>query len=311
MINEIDPDQTGTDAAEFVELYDGGRGNVPLDGFIIVLFNGSSGTSYTAVDLAGQMTNANGYFVLGSADLPQSNLAFAAATNAIQNAGDAVDAVAVYRDSIDNFPAGTSATETNLVDALVYGNAEAADDNELLVTLTPLGTRIDEDPDRIANAISRVPDGGAPFDTSVYRRQSPTPGAGNGEGEGEGEGGEPGFDLWALQYPGIGAASANGDSDPMSNALEYALGLDPTINDIGSLPAPALNDNGQLEFAVHKGTIAGTDGRLTYIVEVSTNLTDWTTSGTTVATNNASTLVVRYTGNSSVIYMHLRVTLAP
>ena len=305
VINEIDPDQSGTDAAEFVELYDGGKGNVPLDGFIIVLFNGLNGTSYTTVDLAGQMTNASGYFVLGSADLPQSNLAFAAATNAIQNAGDAVDAVAVYRDSIDTFPEGSSATATNLVDALVYGSAEATDDNDLLDILTPLGTRIDEDPDRITHAIARVPDGGAPFDPSVYRRQSPTPGASNGAG------GELGFDRWALQYPGIGAASANGDTDPMSNALEYALGLDPTANDIDLLPTPALNANGQLEFAVQKGGIAGTDGRLTYTVEVATNLTDWTTSGTSVAANNASTLVVRYTGNAGVIYMRLRVTLAP
>ncbi|MCB1057580.1 MAG: hypothetical protein KDD11_18935, partial [Acidobacteria bacterium] len=32
VINEVDVDQVGTDAAEFIELYDGGVGNTPLDG---------------------------------------------------------------------------------------------------------------------------------------------------------------------------------------------------------------------------------------------------------------------------------------
>ena len=74
--------------------------------------------------------------------------------------------------------------------------------SDLLDILTPQGDRIDEDPDRASNAIARVPNGGAAFDTSAYRRQSPTPGASNGEG------GELGFSLWALTYPGIGGPTA-------------------------------------------------------------------------------------------------------
>ncbi|MCO6511569.1 MAG: hypothetical protein J5I65_12325, partial [Aridibacter famidurans] len=41
VINEIDSDTPGTDAAEFVELYDGGTGNTALDGLVVVFFNGS------------------------------------------------------------------------------------------------------------------------------------------------------------------------------------------------------------------------------------------------------------------------------
>ncbi|MGK0185130.1 MAG: hypothetical protein ACI9R3_000905 [Verrucomicrobiales bacterium] len=303
VINEIDPDQTGTDMGEFIEIYDGGRGNVPLDGFIVVLFNGSNGGSYSTVDLSGQATNASGYFVLGSPDMPQSDLTFTTATNSIQNAGTAVDAVAIYRDSADNFPVGTQPIEDNLVDALVYGNADATDDNDLLDTLTPEGDRIDEDPDRATNAIARVPNGGAAFDTSAYRRQTPTPGASNGDG------GELGFDLWALTYPGIGGPEANNDGDPMSNALEYALGLNPSENDISAVPTPVTNANGQLGFTIDKGSAAGSDSRLTYIVEVSTDLISWTSDGTTIDTNSASTLAVRYTGTASEIYMRLRVEL--
>jgi len=37
VINEIDADTEGTDILEFVELYDGGVGNAPLDGYVLVL----------------------------------------------------------------------------------------------------------------------------------------------------------------------------------------------------------------------------------------------------------------------------------
>jgi hypothetical protein len=41
IINEVDADQTGTDVAEFVELYDGGIGNTDLTGLVLVLINGT------------------------------------------------------------------------------------------------------------------------------------------------------------------------------------------------------------------------------------------------------------------------------
>ncbi len=41
VINEVDSDQAGTDTGEFVELYDGGVGNVSLSGKSIVFFNGN------------------------------------------------------------------------------------------------------------------------------------------------------------------------------------------------------------------------------------------------------------------------------
>ena len=57
IINEVDADTPGTDTAEFVELYDGGVGNTPLDGLVVVLFDGGdAGTgrqSYAAFDLDG------------------------------------------------------------------------------------------------------------------------------------------------------------------------------------------------------------------------------------------------------------------
>ncbi|OQY41490.1 MAG: hypothetical protein B6242_17330 [Anaerolineaceae bacterium 4572_78] len=37
VINEVDADTPGTETEEFVELYDGGVGNTPLDGLVIVV----------------------------------------------------------------------------------------------------------------------------------------------------------------------------------------------------------------------------------------------------------------------------------
>ena len=53
IINELDSDTPGTDAAEFVELYDGGAGDTALDGLVVVFYNGSNDLSYAAFDLDG------------------------------------------------------------------------------------------------------------------------------------------------------------------------------------------------------------------------------------------------------------------
>ncbi len=67
LINEVDADTAGTDTAEFVELFDGGAGSTSLDGLVVVFYNGGDDTSYRAIDLDGQLTDDQGYFVLGSA----------------------------------------------------------------------------------------------------------------------------------------------------------------------------------------------------------------------------------------------------
>ncbi len=45
VINEVDADTAGSDALEFVELYDGGVGNALLDGLVVVFYNGNGDTS--------------------------------------------------------------------------------------------------------------------------------------------------------------------------------------------------------------------------------------------------------------------------
>ena len=94
IINEIDADTPGTDTAEFVELYDGGVGNIPLDGLVVVFYDGGTGTSkasYAAFDLDGYTTDANGYFIMGNPGVAGASLTFDPGQfGLLQNGPDAV-----------------------------------------------------------------------------------------------------------------------------------------------------------------------------------------------------------------------------
>ncbi|MBY0495724.1 MAG: DNA/RNA non-specific endonuclease [Cyanobacteria bacterium] len=174
MINEVDSDTPGADAAEFVELYDGGVGGTRLDGLTVVFYNGNGDTSYAAFDLDGKVTDANGYFILGNAGVPGAGVTFAG--NFLQNGADAV---ALYAGNAADFPNGTLVTQTGLQDAVVYDTADA-DDPELLV-LHVTGPQIDENASNGAiESIGRCPNGsGALRDTSSYDTGAPSPGGVN------------------------------------------------------------------------------------------------------------------------------------
>lgn len=129
VINEIDADTPGTDEAEFIELK--GEPNASLDGLVVVLFNGSSDTSYAAFDLDGKTLDADGFFILANTALISGSDIDLGASNALQNGADAV---AIYTANDTDFPTGTAVTLTGLVDALVYGTNDA-DDTGLLTGL--------------------------------------------------------------------------------------------------------------------------------------------------------------------------------
>jgi predicted extracellular nuclease len=174
VINELDSDTPGTDAAEFVELYDGGVGNTPLDGLVVVFFNGGAvnDPSYAAFDLDGFTTDANGYFTLGNNAVPGRDLVFSG--NLLQNGADAV---AIYVGSASNFPNGTPVTTTNLVDAIVYGTGDP-DDPGLLVLLNAGQPQVDENSAGQGDTVSngRCPNGaGGQRNTTTYKQRTPTP----------------------------------------------------------------------------------------------------------------------------------------
>ncbi|MCK6621081.1 MAG: hypothetical protein HUU32_09855 [Calditrichaceae bacterium] len=139
-INELDYDQPGTDATEFIEL--AGPDNTSLNGYTIELVNGFDGAVYQSADLTGftippDNVGGYGFFVVGAAAVTNVDFTPAAwpATNIIQNGapdgvllklnGVVVDGFS-YEGAIDNNPDFTpgmaiSAAEDNLSPNLSIG----------------------------------------------------------------------------------------------------------------------------------------------------------------------------------------------
>jgi predicted extracellular nuclease len=174
VINEIDADQSGTDAGEFIELFDGGAGGTSLNGLVVVLFNGSNDLSYARFDLTGRTTDAAGYFTLGNTAVAGVDLVFAA--NFLQNGADAV---ALYAASAASFPTNTAVTTANLIDAVVY-DTDDTDDGGLLVLLNANQPQLNENDGGLAetNSLQRCPNGGGGTrNTTGFTGAAPTPGA--------------------------------------------------------------------------------------------------------------------------------------
>ena len=175
LINEVDSDTPGTDTLEFIELYDGGDGNVALDGLTVVLFNGSDDKSYDSFDLDGYTTDADGYFVLGNSDVAGVDVIFG--SNGLQNGADAV--AVVLGDSTD-FPNDTPIPPAGIVDAIVYDTNDPDDPG--LEALVLAGGQVNEDGsgDKDNHSNQRCPNGaGSARDTSNYEQWLATPGAEN------------------------------------------------------------------------------------------------------------------------------------
>lgn len=170
LINEIDADQVGTDSMEFVEL--AGPANASLDGFVLVLFNGSGDVSYFALDLDGETLDENGFFVVGSTYMPEADV-MSWATNGIQNGADGVG-LYFGVDGTD-FPNGTPVTDftTFLVDGAVYGTNDANDTGLLAVLDTE---QSDEDEFGMSTTQSVQRNGTPPPKWIIAE---PTPGAPN------------------------------------------------------------------------------------------------------------------------------------
>lgn len=174
-INEVDADTPGSDTGEFIELFDGGRGNTALDGLVIVLFNGDGDGSYEAFDLDNYSTDADGYFVLGNSCLyPPPDLIIPTLQNG-------TDAVALYRRNASDFPKYTAVTTDSLIDALVYDTNDT-DDADLLILLNNGQPQVNENGrgDQENHSNQRLPNGsGGLRNTSTYDQTIPTPGAKN------------------------------------------------------------------------------------------------------------------------------------
>jgi cytoskeletal protein CcmA (bactofilin family) len=176
IINEIDSDTPGSDTMEFIELYSQNGGNVDLSGLVLVFYNGSTDVSYKTISLDGYSTNANGFFVIGNAAVP--NVDIVMANNLLQNGADAV---ALYAGTRSAFPNGTPLTLNGLIDAVVYGTSDPTD-AELIVLLNSGQAQLDENinGNRELESLQRIPNGSGGFrNTDSFQALPPTPGAPN------------------------------------------------------------------------------------------------------------------------------------
>lgn len=114
VINELDPDTPSTDVKEFIELKSD-TPNFPLDGYVVVLYNGSNSLSVHAIDLDGLVTDGNGIILLGNSQVvPAPSRIFP--NGKLENGPDGV---AIYLGNADDFPLDTPATSTNIIDAVI------------------------------------------------------------------------------------------------------------------------------------------------------------------------------------------------
>lgn len=302
LINELDVDSNGgSDTAEFIELYDGGVGGTPLDGYAVVLLNGANDQVYDVYDLDGRSTNGAGFFVIGAPGVPNVGLTdLPGSTGFLQNGSPDPDAVALFVGSAADFRIGFPFVGT-AIDAVVYGGTGGGGDS--LGPSLGLGTdRVGTD--GVGDTISRLPDGGNNLDLSGFGTGIPTPGSGN-----MAEGGETDYDLWAARFPGLGSKLDDVDGDTLTSLMEYALGKHPLEPDPTGNPTGGFT-GGQLLLTVNKGVEAEDDPDLTYIIEASTDLDTWSTEDTIpVPGGPPGTLTVAYTGTAQRAHLRLRVVL--
>ncbi len=128
----------GTDAAEFIELYDGGVGNTSLTGLVVVFYNGSM--IYPMLRMIWMDIQPMQMDILFLAMLRFPVWIWCSRGNLLQNGQDAV---ALYAANGADFPNNTPVTTSNMIDAIVY-DTDDPDDPGLLILLNSGQPQVNE-----------------------------------------------------------------------------------------------------------------------------------------------------------------------
>lgn len=164
VLNEVDPNTPGADVDEFIELK--GDPNESADGLIIVLFH-EDGLSYRTIDLQGGVADSDGYLLVGSAAVPGADIIVQDGFLRNQE-----NAVALYRDSADNFPEDSMQTTLNLLDVVVYESNQKPDQDWSGLGVTGVVTE-GAPTGAIHLSVSRIPDGTGDWSPSQITPRAP------------------------------------------------------------------------------------------------------------------------------------------
>ena len=175
LINEIDVDQSGTDTAEFVELYNAGSVAVDISDYQLVFYDGYDQTAYEVYSLSSSSLDVGGYHVLCGDDnnVTHCDQVVSPTQELLQ---DGADAVALYSSS--TVIVGDPVSVIDLVDAIVYDTNDI-DNSELLVLLNSGEPQVNESErsDSTLHSNQRFPNGsGGTRNTVTYTQLPPTPG---------------------------------------------------------------------------------------------------------------------------------------
>lgn len=165
VINEMDYDQPGTDAAEYIELLNTGGAVFPLQYVQVVMVNGNAGGAAEYRTLNGTSwpaLPAGGYFVIcANATTPNCDVVVTPATNLIQNGSP--DAIALV--ITEPTPA--------IIDVLSYGGSVPG-------YTEGTGTTAEDTNISLGVSIGRYPDGTDTDDNNAdFRLMCSTPGQAN------------------------------------------------------------------------------------------------------------------------------------
>lgn len=120
------------------------------------------------------------------------------------------------------------------------------------------------------------------------------------------------YEQWATTNGIDDGPDGDDDADGIDNVIEFMLGLNPNAPSV--LPAPVVAANG-LTWTLTKNAQAVADG-LVYQIQTGSNLSTWlaagaANSGSTVVTNNATTISVRLNSGGGRRFMRLKVDSSP
>ena len=289
-INEIDADNPGNDVREFVELKST-TPNFSLNGYVLVFFNESNTSSYYTYDLDGFVTDANGIAHFGNILVSPSPIG-TIPNNKIQNGPDVV---ALYLGNATDFPyttsTGTTATLTNLINAIAYSNSNATVATNLMSILNlSVSTADIETTNSISKSIQRKNDG-------TYEVKTPTPGV-NNDGTGV-----------ALNY-----LSTSMIADNFNEGQQFIIQFSTSVPVTSNLVFTFTLQEGNFTVADYSGTnVNTTTGIVTVTILAGTstastiiNLTDDTTYEGDEETHLVlSTLPTGYVKNNDNIYIRI------